>query len=274
MIAATERRAAATEFLRAAEALAENTGSSEVWTIAKYLRQYAQHAAPALSPPGGLTISEDDWVYPGPRPTSLTPLRVVPLYGPDQALGERWQELYECCGNAVYWTVANLIVIRPESGETARVKGCSILHEAGHALRALVEGRLGQPQLTRTDTYYAEERDLYLLEAVLWEECGEATYAELLADSHQEISAQLKAHQSQPAHAFVGLNQYDPRLDLLLGAAPNEAARATRKLHFDLQANLRYVEEALHRPPDTKRRMEAQMLRAFYEHFQLDPRFR
>lgn len=237
-----------------------------------YTRQCARHAIPEVSTGEESSLTEGPWVCTSPR-RPLPPLHVVALFNDDRGLGGIWSTFVDSCGQSLYWPRGPLLILRPEEGETPTVQGCSVLHEAGHALRALVEGRAGQAE-TRglTDTYFAEERDIYLLEARLWEEQNPDVYTAVMADATACIRARLAETGAPPAHAFIGLEAYDPRLDQLLGTAASARARATRKLHFDIQANLLYVEREGRVVGGERRLMEARMLRAFYEHFGFSPR--
>lgn len=104
---------------------------------------------------------------------------------------------------------------------------------------------------------------MHTLEGALWKEAGGGTaYDDALARAVFWIDKKLRQQRRKVGQVFIGLDSYRTRLDDVLGTAPSEEARATRKLHFDILANFEIVNgSAL---PD-KRAVQAEMMRSVYQ---------
>lgn len=259
-----ERNASVDEFLRAAESLVARTALSEVHEIWSCLCQHACYAEPAPSAPSRFTVDARGWIFPNLAQRESAKLLIAPLYAEDVGcFGETWDALWAAKGEAGYFQRANLIVLRPEREETPVVHGCSVLHEGGHARRAALEGRAAQPSTEHlTAKILREERDMHALEGALWKEAGGAAYDDALARSVYWIENHLRRQGQKVGTAFIGLDGYPKRLDDVLGTAPTEQARGTRKLHFDILANFEVVNRSA--LPNTYA-VQAEMMRSVYQ---------
>lgn len=264
-----QRRADVDAFVSAALWLAERADLPETNAVALSLKSAGCYAVPEAAPGTTVRLQQRGWLFPhGPHPASPH-LSVIPLTAEDTGLfGQLWDHFLQMPAAALYWPVGHLVVLRPDLQETTTVRGASLLHECNHACRAAREDRVHTPvDEDPPDAYYEEESDLYLLESALWEAVGETAYRAVLDRAAEHIAVQLQRVGRSWGHSFIGLPAYDEELEQVLGPAPTDAARATRKVHFDLQANLRLAEAHLPHPPDRRRTMLGVMFKRWYAHF-------
>lgn len=153
------------------------------------------------------------------------PLFILPLVQEDAAVGANIARTCAGSGSAAYYSDANLIVLRTWYADTPFIRGCELLHELGHAIRAKREGRVG---IVYTDLARkaAEEVDMYGLIADLWFEQGGQPYQILLEKIVQYLHRILGG---RPLFRhIIAAEEWVDDLDVIFGTALTDATRLTR----------------------------------------------
>ncbi len=267
-----ERQAAVDHFLRAAERLCQQTEHEHARDLWKFLHTSGCYGEPRTAELGLISLQRTGSFATSPEPTQQPFLTIVPLYKEDVGnFGSTWDKLAAAEGRALYLPLAHCIVLRPEIAESDIVNGITLLHEVAHAERADREGRAGHPDSRGIcNDLLLEERDLCVFEGELWRALGEHTFTLVLDHWIYWIQKKLRQEKKPVGKLFIGLSRYDTRLDAILGPAPSEGARTTRKLHFEIIANFEVVERSALL---NKRGVQAAMLRSIYKRLNFTAKF-
>lgn len=130
-------------------------------------------------------------------PQLLQPrLSIYPLVPEDAQIGENIARICAGSGVAGYFSDSNMIVFRTWlAPEMDFNRGVEFLHEAGHAICAYKEKRIGT---IREDLQESarEEVQMYSLSAALWLEYGGDRYRQLLESAVADLKSRLHGKQA------------------------------------------------------------------------------
>lgn len=248
MISREDRLSSAETVLFEANRITQNSQVTSARYAWLHLAKHGVVAAPQLSQDRATGAFELLWTLNGNEKTLPDPvLTILPIAEEDATLGMPYSRLWEVCSTqalAMYIPSGNLIIFRYKSDETDFVRGCTILHEAGHALRAYKEARLGQEAEGMTPSLLLEEVAMHTQDYQLWEEQGGSDYSEVIKQAvgiiRQEYS-RLKTNR-----AFIPLEAKGPWLEVLesaLGPAPTQKRQAARVWQFGIHAHFSYADQ-------------------------------
>lgn len=168
------------------------------------------------------------------------PLFIIPLVRDDATVGENIARTCAGSGSAGYYSDANLIVLRTWHADNPFIRGCELLHELGHAMRARQQGRIGS---IYTDLAHkaVEEVDMYGLIADLWSEQGGQPYQMLL----EKIVRYLhKILSGRPLFRhIIAAQEWVDALDAIFGPALTEDACLTRLGNIVIFAYMQYYRQ-------------------------------
>lgn len=266
MLTREERFAPIDDSLRTVAGLvqrSENTLARAIW---EFLQHGACYAEPLPSAPGRLELQECGWIFPDYGARRRHPVRLSLLAESERGhFGEVWDTLIGGHGVAIFFPLANMIALRAERAETPPCIGATVLHEAGHALRATQRREAGAPPpAPRSPENLREEVEMHTLQGALWREQSPTRYDTALQKGLYWAQRYIRKYRDKPGERFIGLPHYVEELEVVLGRAPSDQARADRKLHFDILVNFALA-DASRRSPREVETLKANMIYAVYE---------
>lgn len=236
-----------------------------------HLVEYGIVAAPKLSDDeetGAFQLlwklNENEKLVPNP------PLLILPIAKEDAALGLPYSKLWTLCSThafALYNPSGNLLVYRCESDETDFVRGCAILHEAGHAKRAFDDNRLGEVVEKITPAVLLEEVAMHTQDYQLWQARGGSAY--IAAINTAVTSIQQGYNHLNHNRACVMLKSDGPwsqAIESTLGPAPTPKRRIARLWQFTIHAHFAYADQ---QPWSLEKKLEhkAMVMKLIYAHY-------
>lgn len=217
MISSNNRIIAIRDYLTAALSICRNTAFGDVQEIGKFLSDCAVYGEP-VAVDGRSGIRDLGWHNTPSMGRRPIPLQLFPVYEEDRKLSEVWATHVDFRAYGCYMDANHAIMLRPELQESGFVRGCILLHEAGHALQAVREGRNHRTNKARADAYvFLEEYEMHDMEMRLWRERGDQQFQAIL----DQLVEWLVLHHEQEQIAVGQAVFHIPFPELGIGDALN-----------------------------------------------------
>lgn len=260
MVTHADRLAFAEGFVTAAEHIAAITKDEEALRYWKYLQEHGFIASPECAEGSNVTMTvlrilNKVWFI---QREPHTP--IVSLYPQDAQLNQVLSSLWECSATGMHTPENNIIWLKAGCVESYFLKGCTLLHEAGHAYRTVTEGRLGSfvdQKITWPELL--EEGDLHYMVARLWKERGGAAYANILDKATYAVQKKLGGKPGFCPPPWR--EEWSVVLDVMLGPTSIVADVTNRKWTFATHAAFEMIDRSL---LDNKRNHRAHVIRSLY----------
>lgn len=261
MVTHGDRLAFAESFVTAAEHIAATTKDEEALRYWKYLQEHGFIAGLECAEGVDVTMIAlcilDKSLFTQREPK----VPIVPLYPEDIQLGPAFKSFWECSASGMHCTDNNVIWLKADCRENDFGKGCTLLHEAGHAYRTVAEGRLGTFAEQKIDwPGLLEEGDLHYMVSRLWKERGGAVYAEILDEATCLVQ---KRFGTQPGfYRPPWCEQWSTVLNAMLGPTQTLEDANDRKWTFAVHAHFEMIDGSR---VDDKRNHRATVINLLYE---------
>lgn len=269
MISPSERVITGRRMLDEAQSLRTSIVAAQ--EIQRFLRDCARFAEP-IQHEGRSAMKILEWFQAPPvhGTRQPIPLYIFPLYSSDAQISDDWARYVAAPAPAFYSAAMHAIILRPELYETAFERACTLIHEGGHALRALRAGRygpVGGAQTRPDEQYFAEECEMHELEGGLWRERGTAAYENAVKCGLVWLTEVINNQREQPGEAVYCIPfdtlGVEPILAKFLGEPPSDQARRCRLMLLNTLVHFRAIEQQYDRAEAQLRK--ARLMAAIHE---------